>query len=400
MKKYFYFFIITVFFNLYLYSQNNKQQQLKEQKLKLQQEIKKINTLLLNNKSETENILQKIENINIKIKAQSELIDIANQELELLVSTIEDNQNKIKTITNELRVLKKEYAEMLLRSYKNRSKQNKLMFLLSSSNFTQLYKRSQYLQQYISYRKNQGEEIIEKKTEMEQIGERLLSQKKEQEKITLANIFLQKELQDEKAEQNRLVTVFKNKESEYTLQIKIKEQESKAIDNQIERLIKEAIAASSNNAKSLTFKLTPEAKKMAYQFIKNKGNLPWPVEKGVVVRKFGRQKHPVVPTTIIQSNGIGIATPQNAKVRSVFKGRVLSVLSFKGSNPTVLIKHGNFVTAYKNLEKVYVKKGQRVNSNENIGEVFTNPQTKESVLFFSIFSNMNPEDPLSWILKI
>ena len=144
--------------------------------------------------------------------------------------------------------------------------------------------------------------------------------------------------------------------------------------------------------------MTPEAKLTAKNFLSNKGNLPWPVERGVIIQRFGLQPHPVVRTTKIKSNGIVIATTKNANVRSVFNGVVLSVLKFKSSNLTVLIQHGNYITAYKNLANVYVEKGQKVNPLQTIGITFDNDESK-TTLQFSIFENTKALDPYLWIAK-
>ena len=127
--------------------------------------------------------------------------------------------------------------------------------------------------------------------------------------------------------------------------------------------------------------------------------MPWPVERGVINQKFGLQPHPVVRTTKINSNGIVIATTKDANVRSVFEGVVLSILKFKGSNLTVLIKHGNYISAYKNLSKVFVEKGDNINALQIIGEAYTNINDNKTTLQFSIFNNTTPLDPYLWIAK-
>ncbi|MDC0378424.1 peptidoglycan DD-metalloendopeptidase family protein, partial [Flavobacteriaceae bacterium] len=173
--------------------------------------------------------------------------------------------------------------------------------------------------------------------------------------------------------------------------------------NEINKLIREAIARSNkskSNKNSKSFTLTPEAKALAKKFESNKGKLPWPVSRGVVIQRFGTQTHPVVKTAKIKSNGIIIATEKFQKVKTIFEGSVLSVLQFRGSNPTVLIQHGNYITAYKNLSKVFVNKGDKVSSNQYIGEVFTNSSTGKSSIQFSIFQKTTPLDPLSWILRM
>ena len=131
------------------------------------------------------------------------------------------------------------------------------------------------------------------------------------------------------------------------------------IDKEIKRLISEAIAKSRATTRSNTFALTPEAIELEKNFVLNKGKLSWPVTRGVIIQRFGTQAHPVVKTAKIKSNGIIIATPEGQSVRTVFDGEILSVLKFKGSNPTILVRHGNYITAYKNLSKVFVKKAKR-----------------------------------------
>jgi septal ring factor EnvC (AmiA/AmiB activator) len=193
----------------------------------------------------------------------------------------------------------------------------------------------------------------------------------------------------------------RKKEKKYIKEIADKQKISSQIDKEIERLIREAIEKSNKKKNnSVTFNLTPEAMELSKNFVLNKGKLPWPVIRGVVVQRFGTQTHPVVKTAKIKSNGIVIATASKEKVRTVFEGVVLSVLQFKGSNPTVLIQHGNYITAYKNLAKVFVKKGDRVSSRQNIGEVFTNSSTGKSSIQFSVFQNTTPINPLLWIIKM
>ena len=168
-------------------------------------------------------------------------------------------------------------------------------------------------------------------------------------------------------------------------------------------MIREAIAASNKKAGKkgeTTFALTPEDRLLAANFKGNKGRLPWPVTRGVVVQRFGTQPHPVVRTTMIKSNGITIATAPKTQARAVFEGEVMSLMSFRGSNPTVLVKHGNYITAYKNLAKVYVKKGQKVAAKQALGEVFSNPQTGKTNLQFSIFNNTKPQNPSQWLTKM
>lgn len=277
------------------------------------------------------------------------------------------------------------------------------MFLFSSADFLQAYKRIQYMKQYANFRKKQGEEISEKTQTIQNLNKTLLDQKSIKEALVAENKIVQTTLMKERKFQQNLIRSIKSKSRFLTSEIKQKQRQSAAIDREIERLIREAIAASNKlagKASKNVFALTPEAKLLAKNFVANKGKLPWPVEKGVVTQRFGTQPHPLVKTTMIKSNGVTIATNPRSKARAVFDGEVMAILSFKGSNPAVLIKHGNFITTYKNIAKVYVRKGQKVKSKQSIGEIFTHPQSGKTTLQFSVFNELKPQNPKNWIYKL
>jgi septal ring factor EnvC (AmiA/AmiB activator) len=277
------------------------------------------------------------------------------------------------------------------------------MFLFSSENFLQAYKRLQYLKQYARYRRRQGKAISEKTKLLQELNQMLSIEKADKILLIEENRIVQKEIEKEKQQQNSLIKNLERRQKKLASQISKKEKQQRAIDREINRLIREAIAASNSRAGKKgkkTFQLTPEAKLLADNFISNKGRLPWPLEKGIVVQGFGRQRHPVVKTTIIQSNGVVIATEPLAQVRAVFEGEVMSVIVIKGSNPSVLIRHGNFITLYTNLAKLYVKKGEKVKAKQAIGEVFTNQQTGKTQLQFGIFNNVKALNPKDWVYQM
>tara|TARA_B100001175_G_scaffold165722_2_gene140482 strand:+ start:9840 stop:11036 length:1197 start_codon:yes stop_codon:yes gene_type:complete len=398
-----------MFFFLFLASfgiaQNNaaRQKALQKQKKRLQGEIKQINTLLFNNTKKEKSLLSQVGDLNLKISVRNDLVKVNNQQANLLTQQINVNQRNITDLRKELEDLKKDYAEMIQKSYKSKSSQNRLMFLFSSEDFLQSYKRVQYMKQYANYRKKQGEEIAEKTKTLQSLNKTFLEQKAQKDALVIENRKAQKQLQEERKSQQKLIRSLKNKSRSLTSEIRQKQSKAAAIDREIERLIREAITASNkavgkkpNNA----FALTPEAKLLASNFIANKGKLPWPVEKGIVIQRFGTQPHPLVKTTMIKSNGVTIATSPKSKARAVFEGEVMTILSFKGSNPTILIKHGNFITTYKNMGKVYVQKGEKVKAKQPIGEIFTHPQTGKTTIQFSVFNELKPQNPKSWIFRM
>ena len=387
-----------------LFAQDQRQQNLEAQRKRLQQDIKQINTLLFSNEKRKKSVLTQVESLNLKINVRKRLIRVTNEQANRLTQQINVNQRSISRQRKELEELKKDYSEMILKSYQSKSGQSRMMFLFSSENFLQAYKRFQYLKQYASFRKKQGELIIEKTQILQELNISLIDQKRKKENLVKENRAAEEKYRQEQNSQESLVQELKKKERNFISQIKNKQKKTKEINKEIQKLIREAIIASNKAAggkrNSKVFRLTPEDKLISDNIEANKGKLPWPVQQGLVIQSFGRQPHPVVKTAIIQSNGVTIATPKNAQARAVFEGKVMSIIGFKGSNPTVLIQHGNYITAYSNLGEVYVIKGQKVKPKEIIGKVFTNSETGKTELKFSVFKASTPVNPKTWIYRM
>jgi len=396
-------FSLISFNHLFSQISNDQQKKLEAQRTKLMNEIKQINNLLFSNTKIRKNAIDEIDDIQVRLNVRSELIKVTNMQANLLTKRININQRNIDTQRKELDELKKEYAKMIQKSYASKSYQNRLMFLFSSKNFLQAYRRIQYLKQYARYRRNQGLEIAEKTKLLQNLNKILIEENEIKTKLINENRIVKQKLVEEQKKQRDLINTLRIKQKSLKLQIVKKQKQREKINKEINRLIREAIAESnriSGKTAKDVFQLTPESKLIAKNFRENKGRLPWPLEKGVVTQGFGRQRHSVVKTTIIQSNGVIISTEPFAKVRAVFDGEVMSIIIIKGSNPSVLIRHGSYITLYTNLSKLYVKKGEKVASKQVIGEVFTNQQTGKTQLQFGIFNNIKALNPKDWVYQM
>jgi len=389
-----------------VFAQGAKQKELEARRLELSREIQQINSLLSSNQSKKKSQISQIEDLNHKLSVRENLIKVTNQQANLLTREINNNQKQITANRAELTLLKESYASMLQKAYKNKNKQSRVMFLLSSNTFKQAYKRVQYLNQYADYQKEQAEKIKVKTKDLQDANLNLLEQKEAKSKLIAENKIEQQTLQKERKEHEEIMQSIKKDLNKYTAQIKAKQKEASLIDREIDKLISEAIAASNKKAgvktttKSKSFALTAEAKALAADFLGNKGKLPWPVEKGVVKLRYGKQPSPLDRNLTINSNGVRISTAKGEKVRAVFNGEVMSILKPRRSNPIVMIKHGNYITTYQNLGKIYVKTGDKVTTKQEIGEVFTNPTTGETILKFRIDKDDKTQNPSSWIYKM
>ncbi|MBT8394578.1 MAG: peptidoglycan DD-metalloendopeptidase family protein [Flavobacteriaceae bacterium] len=396
-------FVFILQFSFTINAQNQKQKQLEQRKQEILKELNYINELQFKARKKEKSLIIKVEDVNYKVSVRKNLIKITNQQVNLLTRQINKNQDDISRMRDELKVLKENYAKMIVKSYKSKNEQNKVMFLLSSDNFQQAYKRLQYIKQFADYQKKQGQEIKGRTLELQEINTNLLAQKKEKQKLINDNRKAQKNLEKELTQQEDLMRSVKRSMNKYAAQIKEKQREARRIDRQIDKIIRDAIASSNREAgksSSTGFALTAEAKALAANFVGSKGKLPWPVEKGVVKLRYGKQTHPVVKTVTIQSNGVKIATEESAKVRAVFDGVVSEIMIIPNANPVVMLRHGNYVTIYKNLSKIYVKKGDKIKTKQNIGEVFTNKRTGETVLGFGVYKDDKTQNPAEWIYRM
>lgn len=400
------FTVLLLFLLLHFsgFSQSKKQQELEERRRELRREIQQIGVLLFEGKKEQKSALSLVEDLDFKIKVRKNLISITNQQANLLTREISSNQTKISKLRDKLKELKADYAEMIVKSYKSRSDQNKLMFLLSSTTFQQAYKRLQYIKQYADYQKLQAELIKTETAKMQALNVELLAQKKNKQTLIEDNKRAKSILDKDREQQQTLIKAIKANLSQFTTQLKTKQLESNRIDKEIRKIIQAAIAASNKKAgkssKLKVFSLTPEQKILAANFTANKGKLPWPVVNGVVKLRYGNNPSPIDPSLTIKSNGVRIATSKGGQVRAVFDGVVQGIMTPKNGNNTIMIRHGNYITVYKNLSKFYVNKGDKVTTKQEIGEVITNKASGESILSFGIYKDSSTQNPSQWIYRL
>ena len=400
------YLLLFAFFGMVanLSAQNKKQKELEERRQEILKEIQQFTKLASQERKEQKSALSTAEDLDYKVSVRQNLIKLTNQQANLLTREINDNQEKITQLRDKLKVLKEQYAAMIVKSYKSKSEQSKVMFLLSSSDFQQAYKRLQYIKQFADYQKKQSEDIKEQTIKLQDLNQSLVMLKEGKQQLIDDNKKAKEELDEELKEQKKLIASIKQNLNDYLAQIKERQREAEKIDKEIIKLIREARANSNKragkSATATTFALTPEDKALADNFTSNKGKLPWPVEEGIIKMRYGTHPSSIDPSVPIKSNGVRIATNKGERVRAVFEGTVNSVIVPKNGNITVMIQHGNYFTVYKNLSKIFVKKGDKVRTKQEIGEVLTNKSSGESILSFLVFKGLKTQNPSHWVYKM
>lgn len=397
------------------------QEKLEKKKAQILKEIQDKEIQLQEVKSKEKSVTTLLQLQKEKISLKEKLINTTEKQTKVLNNDIYINQVSINRLKKELVLLKEDYAEMIVKSYKSRSERSRVMFLLSSQNFLQAYKRAQYMKQYASYRKMQGEEIQQKSKELEHTTEKIVVQKDEKQKLLKENEKEKVLLEKEKQEQEEIAKTIKKSKNQIAAEIRKKQQESKQIDKQIDKIIRDAIAAANKKTAAATKKanpktvtaektretetatkivLTAEGKIVADNFRANKGKLPWPVEKGFVSLGYGDQPHPVYKSLVVHNSGIEITTDEGANARAVFGGEVIKVMVLSPVNKAVMIQHGDYFTVYQNLSSVSVSKGDKVSIKQNIGRIRTSGDTGKTILKFTISQNTTYNNPATWLFNM
>ena len=413
--------LLFVLISSFMWGQLTPQEKLEQRKSQILREIKEKEDQLKNVQSKEKTVKTQLKIQTEKIKLKENLIHTTEKQTKLLNNDMYINQININRLKKELVLLKEDYSKMISKSYKSRSEQSRAMFLLSSESFLQAYKRAQYMKQYASYRKTQGIEIQDKTLELEGFNQIIGVQKTEKQKLIVENEKEKTELEKEKQIQQELEKAIKKDKKQIVAEIKKKQQETRAIDNQIEKLLKAAIAAANKKTATAVAKanpktttaaatkatetsakivLTSEGQLIANNFKANKGKLPWPVEKGFVSLGYGDQAHPVYKTLVVHNSGVEITTDQGASARAVFGGEVISVMILSPVNKAVMIQHGDYFTVYQNLSSVSVSKGDKVSTKQLIGKIRTSGDTGKTVLKFTISQNTTYSNPASWLFNM
>ena len=366
---------------------------LQKKQKKLQQEIEQTNKMLKQTKKDETATMNKLELIGRNIQTQKKLIHTLDNE----ITALNREMNRLNNTRDSLQIVlegyKSDYAEMVCKSHFARIQQSPLLFLLSSDSFQQFTRRARYLQEFAHYRQEQVRRIENTQAEIDTQNELLQANKNDKQTALSTRKREQENLKRDERKQQNMLTQLKSKEKDLNKQIKQKQKKVNELNKKIDEMVRKQTAKSSKSS------LTKEQKLIAGGFEANKGRLPWPVEKGMISGHFGKQQHPVYSLVTMDNKGIYLQTVAGAKARAVYKGEVTSCFMVANTY-AVIIQHGNYRTVYSNLSKLSVKQGDMVETKQNIGTIYTDPeQDRKTELYFQIYKDRNILNPELWIAK-
>ena len=392
-------FVCLFFLFVYFSSDGQSINDLRKEKEKTSQEIDYINHLLKETNQNAKISINRLTILERKMRLQESLISNINSELNYLDSTIIRSSRNLDSLNADLIVIKNRYAGMIRYARRNQDQNNQLVFLLSAEDFNQAYKRFTYLKQYADYRRTQAEEINGLKEKLSQLVVDLNKRKEEKQNLLASKISQSDKYAKQKSDQKEYYSVLQKKEKDLRKKLEDQQKVALRLEREIEKSIaEEARKTAARSAKTPGIKPSPELKNLSDDFSMNKGKLPWPLQKGLITDHFGEHPDLVLKHVIRRNSGVYFTTQSGEKARAVFKGVVSKVLPNIGGNMAIILRHGSYLTVYSNLSNVSVQVGQKVDTKQEIGTVYTDKENdNKTVLKFQLWYENNKLDPEKWL---
>lgn len=398
------------------FSQNRSS--LEKEKAKIEKEIKKLNKDLSSVRADKKLTSKQLNALNKKIKEREKLIHNINSQLGIINQEISVTQDSIRTLRGQIDSMKTEYAKIIRALYRERIYLSRLNLIYDSKDFNNRYLHRKYFREYSNYRKYQADLIVEKQNRLNDVSKTLEQQKNEQAGFLAQEVANKKQLNSEKKQKEQSIKGYDKKAQDLQAQLKTKEKQARQLQQQIQRMINEEIrkaqeakkkqtastgkgtkpgtSGTSSKGSSNSLSLTPQEEALSKDFQGNKGRLPWPVEKASVVREYGVYTHPSGGQ--VMNNGLEIQTSVGGGVRSVFQGEVSKVFTGPNQQKVVMVRHGDYITVYTDLESVAVKEGSKVTTKQRLGTVHTNDEGKAQ-FNFQIWKVSECQNPRNWLAK-
>lgn len=364
-----------------------------ERKAALEKEIEMLDRQLAENASRSRSELSRLSLVRAKIAGSKALIQASDRQIRRYSDDIYLTQRKINRLNAKLDTLSEFYAGLIRNAYKNRDAKVWYMYILASDDMGQAFRRYSYFKNMSAQARVQADNIRKTREELEGQKTHLRKLKAEAEALRAERQDELAALQKSEKEAAGIVAQLKKNRSKYLKELAAKKKQVEALDKEIKRIIEEAMKEASKGKKgreTVDYKLADE-------FSKNKGKLPWPAQ-GPVVDRFGQHYHPVFTNVKLPfNNGISIALPKGTEVDAVFNGVVKQIVVMPGYNQCVLVEHGTYFTFYCKLKTTAVKPGDKVRTGQKIGTVDT--INGETQLHFQIWQGSKPQNPESWLRR-
>ena len=413
---------LTCLFLMSASAQTNKKiKELENQRNELQQQIAESETLLRSTKKDVKSQLDNLALINGQIDERKKYILAIEKDVQTINGEINTLQRQLKSLQKDLEDKKKKYESSVQYMYRNKSIQEKLMFIFSAENLSQTYRRLRYVREYANYQRLQAIEIERKQKQVETKKTELVSTRAAKEKLLQESEAEKKKLEKQEKDKQTILNGLKRKQRGIQNEINKKRRSANKLNAQIDRLIEQEIEKARKRAEEEAkknarkeggkqaqkpvektvkqgtvdrFRMNTEDRQLSGSFEKNKGILPMPITGPyVIVGRYGQ--YAVTKNVRLDNKGIDIRGKEGAKARAIFDGEVSAIFKYNGLS-NVLVRHGNYISVYCNLSTVTVTKGSKVKTRQEIGTV-QKDASGNPVLHFQLRKETTKLNPEVWL---
>lgn len=432
MKHFFVILIGCLWLAIPLFAQSNKLiRELESKRGALQKQISETESILKDTKKDVGSQLNSLAVLTGQIEERKRYIIAINNDVEAIERELTSLQRQLNGLQKDLKDKKKKYEASVQYLYKNKSIEEKLMFIFSAKNLGQTYRRMRYVREYATYQRLQGEEILKKQ-------EQIRKKKVEREQVKAAKESLLKEREGEKTkleaqekEKRTLVANLQKKQRGLQGEINKKRREANQLNARIDKLIAEEIERArkraeeearreaaarkkaegkesqtagtgttvKTNSKPLeAYTMSKADRELSGNFAANRGKLPMPISGAYIITShYGQYAVEGLRNVKLDNKGIDIQGKPGAQARAIFDGKVAAVFQLNGLF-NVLIRHGNYISVYCNLSSVSVKSGDMVKTKQSIGQVFSDgTDNGRTVLHFQLRREKEKLNPEPWL---
>jgi septal ring factor EnvC (AmiA/AmiB activator) len=374
--------------------------------------IEETNRLLQENTRTVSNALNRLNLLIQQISSRRRMIQLLNQEISAMENEIRSKEQQIRTLERDLETKKQQYATSVRKMYLQKNNQDLLLFILSSKSFAQSYHRIMYLRAYSGWRKNQAEEIVEKQESINRERDQLIAQRNNRQSLLNTRQTEENQLRREEGTRQAEVRTLERNNRQLRDELAVKQRQANALNQQIQRIIAEEVRMAQQAARTEGgtnraaevrggYAMTESERALSASFAENRGRLPFPLTGSYrVVSNFGVNRHRELSRVVVNNNGIDIETTAGNDARAIFNGVISRIFTLPGYNNSIIVRHGNYLTLYSNLDQVYVRQGDRVSTGQPLGKIYTDREKGNSTLLhFEIWREQTKLDPMVWIRR-
>ena len=407
--------ILALCISLLTYGQTNpKVKEMTNQRAKIEQEISESQRLLTSAKKDVDGQLALLSALTAQIKKQQQYVDRLNADVRAIDREMKAIEEQLTTLRLELERRREHYSKALQLMANKNSFENRLMFLLSADTFNQMVRRMRYLKEYSEFQRKQGELLVQQQKELDNKQAELEDTRKEKQILLTKRIEEKKVLDKQMAEQKQLIAGLKKKQKDISNRIAKQQKERNKLNEEIERIIKAEIAAQKKEQKKEeektqdaqasgkempAYRESSSDKKLTGSFENNKGRLPAPITGPYLITShYGVNYVEGLKNVKFNNHGVDIQGKEGCSAKAIFDGTVSYIFQHMQNEGSyiVMVRHGQYISAYFNLTNLKVKKGDKVKINEPLGTIGVNA-TGNYIMQFQLRKDTQSLNPELWL---